>query len=217
MSKQMENIDHDRIDLLLPWYVNGSLDSAENSIVHDHVAECAQCRDSIALLEVVQAEVGKSATIPIVPRPRVAELLESIDHRTTTPGQGKRHWKIAIAASVLVASVVVALLLAGRSDITEPPARFETATSRLADRSMDYVLGLQFDPAIGQDSRERTLRSINALDASAVDETGLYRIVVRLPITSLEELQRYTESLESSPAIRSVSIIALQLPITEGQ
>ncbi len=49
--------EHREIDLLLPWYVNGSLDAPERERVRHHVQECHLCQQEIPLLRLIQAEV----------------------------------------------------------------------------------------------------------------------------------------------------------------
>nr|HRC86425.1 zf-HC2 domain-containing protein [Thermoanaerobaculia bacterium] len=39
--------DHGEIELLLPWYVNQTLDDTEIAWVESHLAECAECRAEV--------------------------------------------------------------------------------------------------------------------------------------------------------------------------
>jgi Fervidolysin N-terminal prodomain len=54
------NTEHDEIAVLLPWYVNGSLNTEERILVDDHVRRCLTCRRELALerrtLEVFHSE-----------------------------------------------------------------------------------------------------------------------------------------------------------------
>jgi anti-sigma factor RsiW len=43
------NTEHDEIAVLLPWYVNGSLNTEERIQVDDHVRRCLTCRRELAL------------------------------------------------------------------------------------------------------------------------------------------------------------------------
>jgi hypothetical protein len=42
-------------------------------------------------------------------------------------------------------------------------------------------------------------------------------MTVNLPAASLEELERYTRDIESLAGIKSVSVVALQLPVEKQQ
>ncbi|NUS37589.1 MAG: hypothetical protein HOQ02_00990, partial [Lysobacter sp.] len=46
---------HDEALRLLPWSVNGSLESGERAWIDAHVAGCAECRRARALLEALHA------------------------------------------------------------------------------------------------------------------------------------------------------------------
>ena len=81
MTDNTQMHDHDEIDLLLPWYVNETLDQAEHERVANHVATCNECQENASLLADVQAAVLRNETTPLVPQPRVNELLESINSR----------------------------------------------------------------------------------------------------------------------------------------
>ena len=39
-----ENSSHDDVSLLLPWYVNGSLNSSQQTLIEEHVRNCMVCR-----------------------------------------------------------------------------------------------------------------------------------------------------------------------------
>jgi len=48
---------HARSEVLLPWYVNGTLDAAERAFVESHVAQCERCRADIVRLRAIAEEV----------------------------------------------------------------------------------------------------------------------------------------------------------------
>jgi len=50
--------EHREIDLLLPWYVNGSLDEPERDRVRLHVQECHLCQQELPFLKLIQTEVA---------------------------------------------------------------------------------------------------------------------------------------------------------------
>ena len=67
MSDNKQLHDHDEIDLLLPWYVNDTLEPAEHDRVARHVAICAECQESVSLLAEIQTAVVRNKATPIVP------------------------------------------------------------------------------------------------------------------------------------------------------
>jgi len=47
--------EHDIVQLLLPWYGNGSLDDAETARVEAHLGRCPRCQADIAWQRKLQA------------------------------------------------------------------------------------------------------------------------------------------------------------------
>ena len=204
---------HDEIDLLLPWYVNESLDPIEHDRVAKHVAGCATCQENTALLVEVQAAVVRNNATPIVPQPRVSELLDSINQVTPVAKSAWKQSNTVMAAAVVTLLLIATLILTNQDNRTAAPQFFETATSDLDGKSMDYVLRIQFESGTAAADRDRVLQDIEARDVSGGIAEGSYRVVVQLSATSLEELGRFTGELESLTEVRSVSVIALQLPM----
>ena len=217
MVENMQDCDHDEIDLLLPWFVNGTLEPAEHDRVAAHLVNCELCRESIALLSELQSAVVRNKATPIVPSPRIDNLLDAID-AVTPPrhsywGQSRSKIAAAVAALLLITAVNFSI----QDDLAESPQIFETATSTQQGAAMDYVLSIQFEPVTSAAERERLLQDIEARDISGGIDEGAYRVIVQLPAASLEELDRYTSILESRSEIRSVNVVALQLPVSPRQ
>ncbi len=51
------NTTHEEISLLLPWYLNGTLDTEEKALVTEHIHECEECSSEIIGLEVIREAV----------------------------------------------------------------------------------------------------------------------------------------------------------------
>src|SRR5581483_5089387 len=49
------------VELLLPWYVNGQLSSAERHEVDAHLAQCSSCREELAQLRLIATRVREAA------------------------------------------------------------------------------------------------------------------------------------------------------------
>ena len=109
------------------------------------------------------------------------------------------------------------MLLTNSQNTTNVSQTFETATSGAGNAAMDYVLSIQFESGTTVVEREQILQDIEARDVSGGSDIGAFRVIVQLPAASLDELDRYTENLEAMTAVRSVSVIALQLPMRQQQ
>jgi Putative zinc-finger len=217
MGEKLELDDHARVDRLLPWFVNNTLDDGERNRVSRHLDTCDACREAVSLLLTVRDSVQRGTATPIVPRPRTDRLLETIDAHA---GEGRRTRMMAIfasAASVATALVLVNVLLPDREQAVIEPARYETMTSPAQRGSMNYVLEVQFEIGVPPAAQQRVLEGLQAEEIRRAGSDGAYRIIVDLPASSLEELERFTRELESISEIRSVHAVAVQLPVNTGQ
>ncbi len=213
MSDNRQLHDHEEINLLLPWYVNDTLEPAEHDRVTRHVNACAECRESVSLLAEIQAAVVRNKATPIVPQPRIDELLDSINTSNPLRNLDRRQSKIFFAAAAVTLLLIAALILSNQEDRSGIPQQFETATSSQDSASMDYVLTIQFESGTSPVDRDRILQDIGARDVSGGSDEGSYRVIVQLSAASLEELDSYTGDLESLSEVRSVAVVALQLPV----
>jgi hypothetical protein len=65
------------IDLLLPWYVNGSLTQEENAQVAAHVAGCVSCRNQLIQLVLIEKPIQEYWKHPI-DEEQTADVFDSI-------------------------------------------------------------------------------------------------------------------------------------------
>ena len=217
MSDNWQLHDHDEIDLLIPWYVNDTLEPAEHDRVTRHVTTCAECRESVSLLAEIQTAVVRNKATPIVPQPRIDELLDSISTGNPLRHLDRQQSKIFFAAASVTLLLIATLILSDQEDRSGISQRFETATSSQVGASMDYVLTIQFESGTSPADRDRVLQDIGARDISGCGIEGSYRVIVQLSAASLEELDSYTGDLESLSEVRSVAVVALQLPVRPQQ
>jgi len=216
MIDNMAMHDHDEIDLLLPWYVNNTLDPAEHERFVKHVAACADCQESVSLLAEIQAVVTRNKATPIMPQPRVNELLDSISTDNLLRHRDRQQPMILFVAAAVTLLLIATLILSNQDVRSGMPQKFETATSHQDGASMDYVLRIQFESGTSQTDRDRVLQDIGARDVSG-GSGGSYRVIVQLSAASLEELNRYTSDMESLSEVSSVNVLALQLPMQTEQ
>jgi hypothetical protein len=208
-----ESHDHDAIMQLLPWYVNDTLNEFESDLVRTHIDHCEECRSNIELLSQVQQVVRTDSPAPLVPAPRIEELLDAIDS-PERDGPGERRWPLFAAVASLVFAVAVTVLLLGQSG-TEgvSPIQFQTATSAVNGTSIDYVIELQFTPETDARAREAFFETIEVREPVISMNDYTYRVTVGLGALSLSDLERYIDGIESNPEIATAEVVAVQLPV----
>ena len=71
---------HEELELLLPWYVNGTLEAAERAALDDHLAGCARCRAELAREEGLVAVLRAAEDVAPAPHPaQLARLMGRLD------------------------------------------------------------------------------------------------------------------------------------------
>ena len=215
MTMSEPDSDHELADSLLPWFVNGTLGAAEHKMVERHAAACVECRGNIALLARVRNVVGDAKPTPMVPHPRPDALAAAIDARQARRGSRRAGWVAAASFAALV--VISAVFMLVRGQAPAGPLIFETATSNTRPLPMNYVFSVRFADGATLADRERVLQSLDARHISATGNPSEYRVIVALPAASLEDLERYTNRLESLPGVQAVKAVALQLPVSRSQ
>ena len=205
-------IKHADIDLLLPWYANRTLQGQELLAVEQHLRECRECQDQLALLTTMQLVVSDDRTSPIVPKPCFVDLELKIDGENA----GMRHpWfgrRGLIAAAVGMIVVFASVLVWNATSRVTPPALYETATTPEVSTSVGYVFDVTFVAGTTIDVHDRTFREIGAA-VLAHDREQEYRIVAEVPAGSLEALEHFRTGMQTRPEVASVKVIALQLPV----
>jgi hypothetical protein len=71
---------HERVWLLLPWYVNDTLETAERRLVDDHLAACPSCREEAARCKGLAAALrGRQESAPSPHPIQLARLMERVE------------------------------------------------------------------------------------------------------------------------------------------
>jgi hypothetical protein len=137
MSRTDQDRDavHARMLEMLPWYVNGTLESRAQQEVRDHLQHCNACRREIELHGVVRDQLRQSAQPPPASLASLDRLMARIDAYETAR---TRRWLrrlggwfkggvleravIVQAAAIVILVGIVAWLLTR----PEPPAEYRT-------------------------------------------------------------------------------------------
>ncbi len=142
--------DHDAVDALLPWYVNGTLRGDELRRVEQHIAGCPACRQEVAWLRDVFAACVAAAPLPEAPAAQAAGSRYPGGARTWGAAaqqgwQSSPRWMRALMAAQLAGLAILGTLLAG--DAGDGPT-FRTLGSPGRFASSGEAIAVMFDPAI---------------------------------------------------------------------
>jgi hypothetical protein len=180
---------HDAAAMLLPWYVNGSLDDEQREMVESHVAVCLSCRSELniqhRIARVVQSRDATSVGADI----GFAQLRQRIQPEHCTLLSRMRNWSsnkrsatallwasgAAVAASVFMASP----LLHDFGGPVSVPREFRTLS---ADNGhLDFranSLRLVFSEGLDDKTRQDILHMINAVSITAPSSSGVLTVQV---------------------------------------
>ena len=182
------NNEHEQVDELLPWFVNGTLPAAELDFINSHLESCGTCKEAVTCeLELAQ-QFSALDTIPVPAFAGVRERLRKQPSRRVRV-QG---WlpALALAASLLVVAVLVPTVTI--RDMGE----YRGLTVSPGDER--HVVQVVFAP----ETTERELRAllldgeVTLIDGPSV--RGVYRIAI--PVGTDAAL--YASRLAVHPAVR---------------
>jgi len=213
MTKQATNLDHGDVQMQIPWYLNGTLTETEATLVRNHLEHCSDCRADVAVHERMRRAVVQDEATPIVPSVTPASLLDNLANPKPRAAAWSRYRNYAVAAS-LILSVVVATVVSTTRYLPVPKNQtYQTATSEQTNAGIAYVLQLQFEDGTLPETRSRILDELGASDVRTSGETKTYEILIRMPNSSLGELESFARKAQSRSEVRTAEFIALQMPV----
>jgi anti-sigma factor RsiW len=182
---QLHGNEHDAVQSLLPWYVNGTLEAGELERVREHVRECAACQADLAWQERCCAASALDTDPPAAHQVdrdwnalarRIAAEARPRREAATTRWLTARWWPIAFAAqTALVGVLALAWFVAPREEAYHALGAAPTGTSA-------NVL-VVFRPTATEADIRRALRSSRAQLVAGPTVTDAYLLHVE-PLTA---------------------------------
>jgi anti-sigma factor RsiW len=188
-NRRVENSpEHHEVVLLLPWYVNASLDDRARQRVDAHLGICAECRDSLAAEQRIFAALNRDSAIEYMPAASLKRLQARLDvvqghgeARALVPSVSVRArlpWRGLAAASVGLLAVGLSLLVGDRwmqSRANSAAANYRTVTTS-TPRPRDEVIRAVFSPAITLIELQTILDESQLKIISGPSEAGVYSL-----------------------------------------
>ena len=169
---------HKVADVLLPWFVNGTLEKDEPAFVQQHLSACSRCQREVQWLRELRAAcVDGEAT------PGASTVFRNLRRQLDEPRAGRvkgaslpRLWRRAPSWSRWAMAAQLAVIVALGAALvpaTDGPALYRTLGARNAAAPTTGALVVVFDPTTTESDLRRILRKagksigIDSIDASA--------------------------------------------------
>jgi anti-sigma factor RsiW len=201
---------HARSEVLLPWYVNGTLDAAERAFVESHVAQCDRCRADIARLRTIADDIRGFDVDPgrELALDRLSTRLDAADAREMAypPVHARRRgrsalWNDARVLRALVVLQVGALAALGAIGLrTVPDVEYRTLAAPAASTDRGRLI-VAFDSAQPEIVIRRVLVAADARVVDGPTGDGLYVIEV-----SAARASAVADQLRQSSAVMRVDL-----------
>jgi anti-sigma factor RsiW len=176
--------DHVAVDVLLPWYVNGTLRDDELDRVRRHLEACPACRQEVDWLRNIFAACVAATPLPETPAEEGAGLMPfprpaarggtwgsgALDGWQSTPS-----WVRALMAAQLAGLAILGTLLAVDAG-NEPTYRTLGSSGRTA--SSGDAIAVMFDPAITEAELRAVVGEIGGRIVDGPTTTNAYVLEV---------------------------------------
>jgi hypothetical protein len=177
----LDAIAHRRADLLLPWFVNGTLEREEAEFVLGHLRECSICRREVQWLGELGAACAKalddgetiqSTTTYNMGVARMRSIAATRIRRPWRRGESGTRW--ALVAQFLV---VVALTIVLAASL-ELPAQYRTLGAVAPSAPDADKIATVFDTRLTEPEIRRVLRLVGAHVVEGPLQGGAYLLEV---------------------------------------
>ncbi len=160
--------EHERYELLLPWYAAGRLEGREAEELSEHLKGCARCAQEVrALLRVRNALGELESELPGPSAGTLDRLLARVLRHEQQLSRARQRvpWLVAVLCAA-VAAVAVA--------VPRPAAQF--ATLGAAREHRGPTLQVVFDPNATEAQIRSLLLSVGGVIEEGPRPSGLYRV-----------------------------------------
>jgi len=217
-------INHDSMQLLLPWYVNRTLTKEEHERVEEHLRVCITCRSELHDLRNLAQSVRHAPVLDSSPLRSFSSLMQQIE--SAQPGQGderitrtsgrRARWSLIdrlsclfparramIAATAMVLALIMPTLLWTISWEREPTeASYRTlAASRAESKAEQFDIRVMFAETLSPEQRRRLVGSVAGTIVEGPDSKGVFLIRIGSEEGSDAESAKALESLRQDDEI----------------
>jgi Putative zinc-finger len=201
----LRRIDCEAFEQQLPWYCNGTLDAAARAALDQHGAQCARCRQSLALEQRVVA--GMRRDVAHSPREDRIETTRwrELEARLPSRAPSGRRWLYGVIAAQAAAIAVLAVALVWQSQrqVVADYRTVSSADSTLAHRGA--VLRVTLGPAAIEKAQSIFTRSgVRAIGAPTA--AGVFAVTPLSGSATAPATAR--DALRQEPGVQFAEIVS---------
>lgn len=214
---------HHDVWLLLPWYVNGTLEGPELNLVQQHLQICITCRKELAVQQRLAEAIRHSSVIGLSPQVAFSRLRERIVSGAQSPEDQTRWWRrhqsrglavwarlssvsvprrpAAIAFSLLL---MIGLALAAQPwllSLFETPKYHTLAHPNSLPASGQHDIRVVFAKTADQQHIEQLLRVVRGEVVDGPSSIGVYTVRIGSDNGSSPDIRAVLERLRHHPSV----------------
>ena len=198
------NSEHQKVWDLLPWYVNHSLDPAEQDIVNKHVKTCITCRIELNQQQQVLAKIQQTDLLQQVSQVSFAQLKRKIEEQPkfytlTKHNEPKKEPKLfshqflsflkytALAASLLL--LALPFMSDSRMDQSELTGDYRTLANSIAGEQRSNRIHIVFADPSNPEQIETILGNVSGHIVKGPSQHGVYEVQIGNQQTDSQEVK----------------------------
>ncbi len=208
-SPREQGSTHERIEELLAWHVNGTLEAAEARAVEAHLAGCVACRAEAAYLRELAALVQAPEALPLSPGRGLAALEGRLEGGVRRLPRTRRPWVGALLVAQAAGILLLLGILVARRESGPPVYRTLTSPPQAGlalPRGGFHVL---FRDGTSEEEVRELLTELRLAIVDGPSPVGVYTVAPRAKVTDGAAL---LAALRDHPAVRFAAPVTATQP-----
>lgn len=210
------NDEHRKIWELLPWYINHSLDPAEQDMVMKHIKTCITCRIELNQQQQIFEKMQQTDLLQQVSQASFAQLKKRIedqpkltvvaknDETEKQPKQFSHHFLVFAKYTALAASLLLlALPLMLDSLVDKPELRddYRTLANSVAGEQKNNMIRIVFADQSDAEQIQAILDNVSGHIVRGPSQNGVYEVQIGNQQTSSEEARDAVSNLRKNSLV----------------
>jgi hypothetical protein len=221
--------EHQKVWDLLPWYVNHSLDTAEQDVVKNHVRTCITCRIELNQQQQVFEKIQQTDFLQQVSQVSFAQLKKRIEEQPklcalAKHNKPKKELKFfshqfpgfvkytALAASLLL--LATPFMLNSPIDKPELKGEYRTLANSTEGKQKNNIVRIVFADQPGPEQIEAILNSVSGHIVKRPSKNGVYEVQIGNQQTNSQEVNDAISHLRKNKLVIFVEL-AQGLPYSD--